>query len=163
MPHSDPAPSPHSVPARRWSWWVKRSAPAAAVALCAWVGWREYDHRAAIREAQAAGWGWESRDPVALIRGNWRAAGKKATWTNHYRRVALPVGTDLATAGPRLARLRPTSLVALRCPDTHLAALGGLTALQSLNLSTSRWHGYLQADGVLPRYLSPSTLPHTVT
>jgi hypothetical protein len=27
-----------------------------ALAAIAWVGWREYDYRAAIREAQAAGY-----------------------------------------------------------------------------------------------------------
>ena len=121
MPHSDPAPSPHSVPARRWSWWVKRSAPAAAVALCAWVGWREYDHRAAIREAQAGGYWWEVREPIVLIRADWRAAFHKETWTKSYWSLAVGEGRDLASL-----RLRPAVLIAWACKDANRDALHGL-------------------------------------
>ena len=112
-------------PRRRWhaGWWLVGF----VVLACAWAGWREYDYRAAISEAKAAGWHYESGE----------SAMRMATWTDRYRRLGLPIGTDLATAGPLLSRLRPTSLVALRCPDTHLDALRGLTALQRLDLSAS--------------------------
>lgn len=107
------------------------------LAACAWLGWRVYDERAAIREAQAVGWKWESRDPVSLILADWRAAGRKETWTERYRQVNLPDGTDLASARPLLVRLHPTGLVAHECPDPNLDALRGLPVLEELALDSS--------------------------
>lgn len=143
-------PSEASMPRRRrWHplWWLL----GLTLAVCGWMVWREYDFRAAIREAKAAGWQYERRDPVTLILADWRTAGMKATWKDRYSRVGLPVGTDLATAAPLLSRLRPTRLVALRCPDTHLDALRGLTALQRLDLSAgSRLQFANWNDSALP-------------
>ena len=123
--------------ARRWrrfwhpGWWLL----ALALAGCAWLGWREYDFRCAIREAKAAGFWWESREPFDAIRKDWRAAFHKETWTERYRMVILPDGTDLAAARPLLTRLQPTVLVAPGCPNAHLDALRGIPALRGLDLS----------------------------
>ena len=54
---------PEGAPRRRR---VGRGLILLALATTAWAGWREYDHRAAIREAQAAGCTWEVREPIAL-------------------------------------------------------------------------------------------------
>lgn len=116
------------------------------LAACAWLGWRVYDERAAIREAQAAGWHWESRDPVSLILADWRAAGKKETWTERYREVFLPPWTDLASARPLLDRLRPTKLHAMQRPDLNLDALRGLSGLQVLEFTGSP--GLQNVDGL---------------
>jgi hypothetical protein len=106
-----------------------------ALAATAWVGWRAYDHRAAIREAQAAGYTWEVREPIALIRANWRAAFQKDTWTESYWLLHVGAGRDLASLRPLLLRLRPTVLFAPDCKDANLDALKGLSGLQHLNLS----------------------------
>jgi hypothetical protein len=55
-----------------------------ALAATAWVGWRAYDHRAAVREAEAAGYDLKGCEPLALIRVNWRAAFQKDPWTVSY-------------------------------------------------------------------------------
>ena len=71
-------------PAPRWRrllrprWWLT----ALLLAACAWSVWREYDYRAAIREAKTAGFTWKTREPFDAIRGDWRAAFRKATWTD---------------------------------------------------------------------------------
>ena len=124
---------PETSSAHRWFRRVLWTALAAAVALFGWMGWRVYDERAAIREAQAAGWKWESRDPVSVILADWRVAWKKETWTFRYRRLTLPDGTDLAAARPLLVRLRPTILVAAGCPNTNLDVLQNVPALQRLD------------------------------
>jgi len=116
------------------------------LAACAWLGWRAYDERAAIREAQEAGWQWGSRDPVSLILADWRAAGKKETWTVRYREVFLPRWTDLASARPLLDRLRPTKLHAMQRPDLNLDALRGLSGLQVLEFTGSP--GLQNVDGL---------------
>jgi hypothetical protein len=106
-----------------------------ALAATAWVGWREYDHRAAIREAEAAGCRWEVREPIALIRADWRAAFQKETWTGSYWQLGVGYGCDLASLRPLLLRLRPTVLIAPYFKDANLDALKGLTGLQFLSLS----------------------------
>jgi hypothetical protein len=105
-----------------------------ALAATAWVGWREFDHRAAIREAEAAGYSWKVREPIALIRADWRAAFQKKTWTERYRWLDVGAGRDLASLRPLLLRLRPTALSAPACQDANLNALKGLTGLQFLDL-----------------------------
>lgn len=118
---------------RLWhpGWWLL----ALALGGCAWLGWREYDYRCAVREAKAAGWQWDRRDPFTLILADWRVTGSKKTWTERYRSVELPYGTDLAAARPLLGRLHPTNLSAPGSPNTNLDALRWLPALQRLDLS----------------------------
>jgi hypothetical protein len=129
--------SPETSSAHRWFRRVLWTALAAAVALFGWMSWRAYDERAAIREAQAAGWRWQSSDPVSLILKSWRNAWRKTTWTFRYRQIVLPDGTDLVAARPLIIRLRPTILVANRCPNTNLDSLQNLHALQELYLEDS--------------------------
>ena len=108
-----------------------------ALASTAWVGWRAYDRRAAIREAQAAGFEWTVREPIALIRADWRAAFQKETWTESYWLLNVGYGHDLASLRPLLLRLRPTELIALGCQDANLDALQDLTSLRLLYLDRS--------------------------
>ena len=105
-----------------------------ALAATAWVGWRAYDHRAAVREAEAAGYKWEVREPIALIRADWRAAFQKETWTGSYWYLHVGEDRDLASLRPLLLRLRPTMLIAPGCKDANLDALKGLSGLQYLTL-----------------------------
>jgi hypothetical protein len=105
-----------------------------ALAATAWVGWREYDHRAAIREAEAAGYLWEVREPIALIREDWRAAFQKKTWTGSYWYLHVGADRDLASLRPLLLRLRPTDLIAYEIKDANLDALQGLSRVKDLHL-----------------------------
>jgi hypothetical protein len=86
-----------------------------------------------------------------------RAPPSRGKRTRATASVHAATRSHLAAARPLLVRLRPTSLVALRCPDTHLDALSGLTALQSLNLSTGRWLGLKLTSDVFP-----TTSPRTI-
>jgi internalin A len=106
-----------------------------ALAATAWVGWRAYDHRAAIREAEVAGFEWKVREPIALIRADWRAAFQKETWTGSYWSLDVGAGRELASLRPLLLRLRPTALTAPACQDANLDALKGLSGLKGLDLS----------------------------
>ncbi len=126
-----------TVPARR-RWWrvLGWGMLVAVVAICGWSGWRTYDYRAAVREAEAAGFYFvESPTPFAAIRADWRDALRPATWTERDRRLYLRDGTDLAPLRPLLLRLDPTHLVAWQC--RHVDALRGLTRLQVLDLVSS--------------------------
>jgi hypothetical protein len=115
--------------------WVGRGLLLLALAATAWGGWREYDHRAAIREAQAAGCRWTVREPIALIRADWHAAFQKETWTKSYWWLDVGWDRDLARLRPLLLRLRPTVLSAPNCKDANLDALKGLSGLQHLGLT----------------------------
>jgi hypothetical protein len=122
---------PEDAPRRRG---VLRGLLLLALAATSWVGWREYDHRAAIREAEAAGYWWEVREPIGLIRKDWRAAFHKETWTKSYWSLAVGEGRDLARLRPLLLRLRPTELIAYESKDANLDAFRGLSGLQHLDL-----------------------------
>jgi hypothetical protein len=119
--------------APRGRWWL-RGLLLLALAATAWVGWRAYDHRAAIREAEAAGCMWSVREPIGLIRKDWRAAFQKDTWTVSYWHLDVGWGRDLASLRPLLLRLRPTRLSAPYFKDANLDALKGLSGLQGLAL-----------------------------
>ena len=117
--------------------WVGRGLLLLALAATAWVGWtgwHEYDRRAAIREARAAGYYLDVREPIALIRADWGAAFQKETWTESYWRLFVGKSCDLARLRPLLLRLRPTVLIAAGCKDANLDALQGLTSLKQLSL-----------------------------
>jgi len=133
---NDVAPLPPEVAPR--GRWVGRGLLLLALAATAWVGWRAYDHRAAIREAEAAGYSWKVREPIALIRADWRAAFQKKTWTERYRRLVVGEDHDLTSLRPLLLRLRPTALTAPYWKDANLDALKDLSGLQSLDLSLCR-------------------------
>jgi hypothetical protein len=77
--------------------------------VLAWAGWREYDYRAAVREAQSLGWKWKSDEPFAKIRADWRSAFRKETWERNSMLDVMPPG-DLAAHGKLIRRLNPTSL-----------------------------------------------------
>jgi hypothetical protein len=114
--------------------WVGRGLLLLALAATAWVGWREFDHRAAVREARASGCTWEVREPIAVIRANWRAAFRKDTWTDSYWQLDVGYGRNLTHLRPLLLRLRPTTLIAHSCTDANLDALRGLSGLKNLYL-----------------------------
>ena len=108
-----------------------------ALAACGWLGWREYDHRAAIREARAANFKWTSVEPFEIIRGDWRAAFRMKTWAEPVRVIDVGPRQNLTRLRPLLLRLRPTDLRASQCQDSNADALRGLSPLRELLLSAS--------------------------
>ena len=135
-------------PAKRWArlrhpgWW----ALVVTLAVFAWAGGREYDYRRAVAEVKNAGphWNWRTRDPVDVIRWDWRAAFRLATWTNRSRHLvidpaaemiahALLEGPDFAKTQNLLRRLRPTALFARRCKDVNLGERDRGQLLMALN------------------------------
>ncbi|MCE9609160.1 MAG: leucine-rich repeat domain-containing protein [Chthoniobacter sp.] len=123
--------SPEASTHSRLRWHVGRWLLGLALAACAWLGWREYDYRAAVREAEAAGYRWKTREPFDLILADWHAALQKATWTDRYRMLELRSNRELP-ARRLIRRLRPTRIQALGCRNTNLDALKGITTLQYL-------------------------------
>lgn len=119
-------PEASTPPHRRWraGWWLF----ALALAVCGWVGRREYDHRAAIREARAAGYEWSTDEPIELMRPDWQR------WIDPYGRLDLGLGADLTKASGLLPRLRAKKLIAYYCRNTDVDALKGLTGLQALHI-----------------------------
>ena len=115
----DVAPLPPEVAPR--GRWVGRGLLLLALAATAWVGWREFDHRAAIREAEAAGYQWEVRDPVTIMRKDWSAAFSPGTRTRSHWQLDVGSDRDLASL-----RLRPAVLIAWACKDANRDALHGL-------------------------------------
>ena len=109
-------------------WWLL----ALFLAWGGYAAWREYDYRAAVREAKEAGFGWENTGPWDLIRDDWKNALKKETWSTYVRR--LVVGWDGSLTQPRdlIRRLRPRELVAGDLKDENLDVLKGVTSLQHL-------------------------------
>ena len=127
-------PLPTAAPQRR-RWWLRPAGWAVALlaVLFGWGGWRVYDDHAAVREVQALGFRLEeSASPFAVIRADWHAAFRLATWTEHRRALTLPDGSDLAALRPLLLRLHPTVLTAYGCRNVD--ALRGLTGLRVLGL-----------------------------
>jgi hypothetical protein len=97
-------------------------------AFMAWIGWRTYDYRAAIREAEAASFSWgTSDDPWDQLRqGEWMLAWR--LWREPMRRLDVPTGVDFPRYIGLLHRLKPTHLGAYGCGD--LRSLKGLPLVE---------------------------------
>ena len=109
-------------------WWL-------LALLLAWGGyaaWREYDYRAAVREAKEAGFKWVESGPWDLIRADWRNALKKQTWSTYERRLELGDIDRLTQYRDLIRRLRPMDLRASNFKDENLDALKGITRLRRL-------------------------------
>jgi hypothetical protein len=102
---------------------------ALVLAVVAWVGWRAYDHRAAIREAKSLGWEWRSEGPLELIRQDWRVAFQRETWK---RKASVEIPRDFASHSQLIHRLNPTRLTVWN--DGDLASLAGLSHLEDLKI-----------------------------
>lgn len=101
---------------------------AVLLALLTWAGWREYDYRAAVREARAAGYEWSTDEPFMLNRSAWEK------WVDPYGRLHLGLGADLTRVRSLLPRLRAKRLIANHCLNTGVDALKGLNGLQELHI-----------------------------
>ena len=147
-----------SPPPRR-KWHFKRWFIVLSIAIFAWSGWRVYDKRSAIKEAEALGWNVLYTDPSEAIRWNWKNAFRKATWSDGVRTVAIQTGQSFEQHVSVVHRLNPTELliydaITLRNPSSfspltrlshfgigfgssleNIDGLAGLPAIQTLKIS----------------------------
>lgn len=121
-----------------------------SVAGCGYLGWREYDYRAAVREAEDESLTYYRSNPFDAIRKDWRASFRFATWadrqrmliirdeyrtlTDEERENARDALNDLACFRDLIDRLRPTSLRTTRFE--HMDGIKGLSSLRSLDLGS---------------------------
>lgn len=124
----EPPAKPRRLRLGKLHWWIL----ALFLAICGYQAWREYDYRAAIREAKEAGFEWGSTDTFDLIRQDWRAAFRKETWGKH--EIILHTGDvrDLGRYRDLIHRLRPTDLEISQCEN--VGVIKGLTSLRRLGI-----------------------------
>ena len=123
--------SPEPQPKRHyWRWLVL-----AIILSFTWCGWRVWDEKQAGKEARALGWEWEVDEPIEVIRKDWKAAFRKATWLHGQRWMMVPSAEDYDEHRDLVRRLRPRQVAVFNASKWHdLSALNGLSGLRSLQL-----------------------------
>lgn len=111
-------------------WWLL----ALFLAWGGYAAWREYDYRAAVREAQAAGFEWVNIGPWDLIREDWHNALEKETWRTYERRLELGSADSFTQYRDLIRRLRPTDIAAGSLKDENLDALKDAADMKELYL-----------------------------
>ena len=122
-------------PPPRRNWHLKRWFTVLVIAVFAWSGWRVYDHRSAVKEAEVLGWSVYYTDPAKEIQAKWENAFRKKTWTDGVIGVLIPTSTDFDQHIGIVPRLNPKSLrfyVASTLRD--LSFVGSLERLETLQL-----------------------------
>ncbi len=125
------ADTPEPPPRRKWH--LQRWLVALVAAMLAYVAWKEYAFRSALKRANALGWEVTYIDPVEMIRADWKRAFKKETWLDGVTVVDIWNGEELAQHSAIVRRLNSTQLefnYVSTLPD--LSALEGLTRLEKL-------------------------------
>ena len=126
---------PTDPPPPRRKWHFNRWLIVLIVAMFGWSGWRAYAFRSALAEAKALGWFVEHTDPVEVIRKNWKAAFKKATWLDGVTHVVIPTREVFEQHLAIVHSLNPKSLVIYNAGTVRdVSALSPLTRLQFLSL-----------------------------
>lgn len=127
----EPPAKPRRLRLGKLHWWIL----ALFLAVCGYQAWRINDYQAAVREAEAAGFSWESTDTFDLIRKDWQAALRKETWGKHESLLHIGEVPDPGRYRELIHRLRPTELRVGGYKD--LDDLKGLTSLRKLCLYES--------------------------
>ncbi len=100
----------------------------------AWSGWRVYDEKQALKEAELLGWGPLVEDPIEAIRKNWKAAFRKKTWMDGARFIFVKAD-EFDQHRALVGRIHPRQL---RIMDTRkwrdLSTLKGLSDVRNLEL-----------------------------
>ena len=108
--HTPPPPDPAPEPRARRKWGVTRWLTVAALGVMAYFGWKQYDAKAARKEAKALGWYVFYTDPFDTIREDWHNAFKKETWQDGVREVVIPADERFQEHRKLLLRLNPKRL-----------------------------------------------------
>ena len=110
MTPEPPTPTPRRT--RRFFLWLG----VLLLVFSAWRGWKEYDYRAAVKEAKALGWYIENSSPFDDIKKDWHAAIRLKTWRDPRRGLAIK-HTDVLTGHESLIlRLNPQGIEISHCP-----------------------------------------------
>ena len=130
------ADTPEPPPRRKWHlarWFVVFVA-----AMLGYSGWRSYAFNSALKQAEALHWQVGYTDPFEMIRADWKAAFKKATWTDGVTEVIIPTGEQFQQHLDIIYRLNPKKLEIGDAQALHdLSALKGLTRLDGFSV----WEG----------------------
>ena len=126
-----------SPPPRR-KWHFKRWFIVLSIAIFAWSGWRVYDKRSAIKEAEALGWNVLYTDPSEAIRADWKNTFRKETWTDGVTFVGISTSEAFQQHVAIVRRLNPLTLEIEDASTLRdLSVLPFLTRVQQLWLHNS--------------------------
>jgi hypothetical protein len=124
-----------SAPKPQRKWHLVRWTFAAFVALFGWFGWKAYDFRNAVKEANALGWLLSYRNPFALIQADWKNAFRKDTWGNSQRLLSISRNQPLEGHYSVIRRLEPWQLsIQATFSPGDLSELRGMSNLRDLVL-----------------------------
>jgi hypothetical protein len=121
---------------RRKRWRAVRWMLLALLITGAWLAWRTYDHRQAVKEARSLRWGWNEDSLYTKVEQDWRAIFCKDSWQSAVRNLDTPNFAGLQRRSDLVRRLRPTSLSIYYDSDTtSLDELRDLPPLEHLWVS----------------------------
>ncbi|MEK0451412.1 MAG: expression site-associated 8, partial [Verrucomicrobiota bacterium] len=125
---------PATEPRRKWH--LLRWTFVVFVVVFGWGGWRHYDFRQAVKEAEERGWTFNYDDPADVIRADWKAAFRKETWSGPQRDLYIRTGTVSERDVDLVRRLKPKRLqIDATFPWRDLSQLHGRSNLTALWLS----------------------------
>ncbi len=105
------------------------------LAILGWYGWKAYDFNQAVKEAKELGWKFYYKDPIALIRADWRKVFRKETWGNRQRLLNILPNQPLDGHYHVIRRLEPWQLsINATYPLRDLSELKGMSNLNDLVL-----------------------------
>ena len=123
-----------ATPPRR-NWHLQRWLLLLAAGFLAYAGWTQYAFRAALSQAKALGWQLKYADPDDVIRKNWMAAFRKATWLDGVTHVGIHTSEKFEHHLAIVHRLNPRSLQINNAATLRdLSGLKALTRLQGVDL-----------------------------
>ena len=122
-------------PSPRRKWHLQRWLLLLAAGFLAYGGWTQYAFRAALKEARALGWAVYYTDPYEVIRADWKAAFRKATWLDGVTGVDIPTSEEFEQHLAILHRLNPKELRIMDASTLRdIPKLNGISRLQSVVL-----------------------------
>ncbi len=104
MTPEPPAPTPRRK--RRFLRWLG----VLLLGYFAYAAWKEYDYRAAVKEAQALGWQVRTSSPFEYIKKDWHAAITLETWMQARRTLEIEGQQDFFSQQHLILRLNPQQI-----------------------------------------------------
>ena len=127
MTPEPPTPTPRRT--RRFFLWLG----VLLLVFSAWRGWKEYDYRAAVKEAKALGWRFTETSPLDDIKKDWHAAFRMETWAKSRRSLWIGDTNGFNGHDALVLRLNPQEIFADDClKSVNLSYLKHLPDLRIL-------------------------------
>ena len=104
------------------------------LSILGWYGWKAYDFRQAVTEAEALGWRFDYEAFDTRIRKDWKNAFRKGTWADAHRWLLITKSDQLESHFDVVHRLEPNHL-----EIAHSLHHGDLSGLKSLSSLSSLW------------------------